>query len=236
MIRDYVNKLNVLYEDNHIIVVEKFENILSQKDITNDFSMLEIVKEYIKITHNKPGNVFLGLVQRLDRRVGGLMVFAKTSKAANRLSQQIKNQEVIRKYVACVSGVVRKKEDTLVNYIYKDEKNRMARIVSVGHPQSKEAVLKYKTINYFIVQDLPYTYLEIELITGRYNQIRAQLAGINHPLIGDYKYGSKQINNNRIGLWCSYLCFFHPTTKEVLEFRLWPEKEPWTGLNVRKDI
>lgn len=234
MIQDYVKKLNILYEDNHVIVVEKFENILSQKDITNDFSMLEIIKEYLKIAYNKPGNVFLGLIHRLDRRVGGLMVFAKTSKAARRLSDQIQNQEVIRKYVACVVGKVENPEDLLIDYLYKDEKNRVSYAVSKDHPNAKKAMLKYKVINYYKNGNNNYSYLDVELITGRYNQIRAQLANLDHPLVGDYKYRSPKVSQNRIGLWCYYLSFSHPTTKEKLEFTLWPSGDIWLGLNSEK--
>lgn len=234
MMQDYVNKLNILYEDNHLIVVEKFENILSQKDITNDFSMLEIIKEYIKVTYHKPGNVYLGLIHRLDRRVGGLMVFAKTSKAARRLSSQLQNQEINRKYMACVLGLVEKEEDILIDYLYKDEKKRMSYIVSKDYQNAQKAILKYQVINYYNDGNNNYTYLEIDLITGRYNQIRAQLANLNHPLVGDYKYNASSSFQKRIGLWCYYLSFYHPTTKEKMDFSLWPTGNVWLGLNSKK--
>lgn len=232
MIKKYVDNLKVLYEDNHLIVVEKFENILSQKDYTGDFSMNEIVKEYLRIKYQKPGNVYLGLLHRLDRRVGGLMVFAKTSKAARRLSSEFQQQRVKKKYLACVINRPNKREDTLVDYLIKDEKNKIAKIVTKSIPGAQDAILKFKFINDFTINNQVCSFLEVDLITGRYNQIRAQLSHHNHPLLGDSKYGGAIFYTNRIGLWCYSLKFKHPTKNKYLEITSYPQGDFWNNLRI----
>jgi len=230
MIEKFIEKLNVLYEDNHVIVVEKFEDVLSQKDYTDDISMLDIVKYYIKEKYQKKGNVYLGLVHRSDRRVGGLMVFAKTSKAASRLSTEIANHNFYKTYLACVKNKPLKLEDTLIDYLIKDEKKRLAKIVSKYTLNAQEAILKYKYINSFAYNNQIFSFLKIDLITGRYNQIRAQLSYHNMPIIGDYKYQGILHSSRRLGLWCYRLAFKHPTKDEWLEFTLKPEKDFWNFL------
>ena len=212
-----MNKLNVLYEDNHVIVVEKVPNILSQSDITGDVDLLTMVKKYIKEKYNKPGNVYVGLVHRLDRVVGGIMVFAKTSKAAKRLNEQIKNNTIKKTYVAILDGILDKKEDTLIDYIYKDEKNRLAKIVSKDYKGAKKAELNYQVLGYYKDK----TIVKINLITGRYNQIRVQFKNIGYPLYGDQKYGNK--NDELIGLYAYKLEFMHPISNEKLSFELVPK-------------
>ena len=212
-----MNKLNVLYEDNHVIVVEKKPNILSQSDITEDPDLLTMVKEYIKEKYEKPGNVYVGLVHRLDRVVGGIMVFAKTSKAAKRLNEQIKNNTINKTYVAVLDGKLNKKNGKLINYIYKDEKTRLAKIVNSTFKGSKRAELDYEVVGYYENK----TIVKIKLITGRYNQIRVQFKNIGYPLYGDQKYGNK--NNEMIRLFAYSLEFVHPTTKEKLSFKLLPK-------------
>ena len=211
-----MNKLNILYEDNHIIVVEKKENILSQSDITGDKDLLSMVKEYVKEKYNKPGNVYIGLVHRLDRPVGGIMVFAKTSKAAKRLNEQIKNNSFKKTYLAILDGILETKKGELVNYLLKDEKTHTSKVVLDGGKLSK---LEYEVIDY--IDDK--TLVKINLLTGRHHQIRVQFSYIGYPLYGDQLYGKE--NNEQIRLYAYKLEFDHPTTKERLEFKLLPKWE-----------
>ena len=208
-----MNKLNILYEDNHIIVVEKPYNILSQGDNTKDISMVDLVKEYIKEKYNKPGNVYLGLVHRLDRPVGGIMVFAKTSKAASRLSKSFLNHEVTKKYLAIIKGRMKNNEE-LIDYIDKDDKGN-ACISKMG----KEAILEYEELEYDENSDS--TLISVDLKTGRHHQIRIQFASRGHYLLGDQRYGVQ--DNKQICLFCYYLSFIHPVTKEQMEFKLYPQ-------------
>lgn len=210
-------KLNILYEDNHIIVVEKPVNILSQSDITGDEDMLSLIKKYIKEKYNKPGNVYVGLVHRLDRPVGGIMVFAKTSKAASRLNEQIKNNLMHKSYYAIVHGYLNKKEDILIDKIEKVSN----KLVKLNTSNGKEAKLKYKVLN----EKDNLSLLDIDLITGRFHQIRLQFSSRNHPLYGDQLYGIN--DNEQIALFAYKLEFIHPTTKENLIFKLNPKGSIW---------
>lgn len=216
MVDGKMNKLNILYEDNHIIVVEKKPNILSQSDITGDIDLLTLVKEYVKEKYNKPGNVYIGLVHRLDRTVGGIMVFARTSKAAKRLNEQIKDNKVNKTYVAVLDGKLEKQSGTLIDYLYKDEKNKISKVVDSTYKNAKKAELNFEVVGYYNNK----TIVKINLITGRYNQIRVQFKNIGYPLYGDQKYGNK--NNEQIRLYAYKLEFNHPTTKERLSFKLLP--------------
>lgn len=215
--------LKVLYEDNHIIVVVKEEGILSQGDSTNEDSMIEIIKDYLKAKYQKPGNVFLGLVHRLDRRVSGVMVFAKTSKAASRLSDAIRNHMFSKKYVAIVSGYLIGRQK-LVNKLEKIER------LAVESENGKESILEYRVINNFRINNKDFSVLDVNLITGRYNQIRKQLSIIGHPIVNDYKYGYNGENiEDAFGLRCYEISFPHPITKEILTFKsnfenIWKEK------------
>ena len=214
-------KINILYEDNHIIVIEKKTNILVQKDDTNDECLVDIIKEYLKIKYNKPGNVYLGLVHRLDRPVGGIMVFAKTSKAASRLTDQIKNKQMIKTYYAVVNGHT-KKNDKYIDYIKKNKKTNTSYITT--KEEGKEAILEYETISYYENLSL----VRINLITGRSHQIRVQFSHHNHPLIGDYRYNKEKKANIDIALFAKKLEFIHPTTKEKLTLELdLPDKYPF---------
>ena len=165
-----MNKLKVIYEDNHIIVVEKTPNIPSQGDKTEDIDMLTIIKEYIKEKYNKPGNVYLGLVHRLDRPVGGVMVFAKTSKAASRLSEQVRNKTFKKEYLAIVDGKPKMERDTLEDYLLKNEKTNMSKVVKEGTKNSKYAKLDYELLKYN--EEINLSLLKILLHTGRHHQIR----------------------------------------------------------------
>ena len=214
-----MNKLNILYEDNHIIVVIKPENVLSQGDSTGDISMLEIVKKYIKEKYHKPGNVYLGLVHRLDRPVGGIMVFARTSKAAARLTKSFEEHKVDKRYLAIIHGRM-DREGELIDYIEK-ENNGNAIISNKG----KKAELTYKELAYNKEHDC--SLLEVSLKTGRHHQIRVQFASRGHYLLGDQRYGVE--DKEQICLFCHYLSFSHPVTKEVLKFKQFPEnKGYWT--------
>ena len=207
--------LEILYEDNHIIVVYKPANVLSQSDITGDKDMLTIIKEYIKEKYNKPGNVYLGLVHRLDRPVQGIMVYAKTSKAAARLSEQIRKNELSKHYLAVINGIMPEKKGTFRDYLIKDT-NGNTSITDKEH--GKESILEYEVLS----EKNNYSLVRIKLITGRHHQIRVQFASRGYPLVGDNRYGKAE--NIPICL-CSYqLDFYHPTTKELLKFEKMPEK------------
>lgn len=222
-----INNLEILYEDNHIIVVVKPNNILSQSDNTNDIDMLTIIKDYLKRKYNKPGNVYLGLVHRLDRPVSGVMVFAKTSKAASRLSEQVRNHVLKKKYMAIVydDGSL-KDEDTFIDYIYKDKDNS-SKIVD-------EKRGKYSELSYHVIQrdkSVNLTLVDIELTTGRHHQIRVQFASRNHPLFGDQRYGKQ--DKNQIALHAYRLEFVHPTKREKMVFISKPSNgSKWSNFEV----
>ena len=213
--------MKIIYEDNHIIVVEKPDNLPSQGDKTGDKDMLSLVKEYIKEKYNKPGDVYLGLVHRLDRPTGGVMVFAKTSKAASRLSQQVREKGFVKKYLCIVDGKIEKEEDTLKDYLYKNEKNNMSRIANPKEKNAKEAILDYKVIKYN--EEINLSVVEVTLHTGRPHQIRVQFSSRNHSLYGDQKYGTRG-RGKQLALWAYYLSIIHPITKERMEFKVYPKK------------
>ena len=208
-----VNKLRVLYEDNHVIVVVKEKNVLSQADNTHDIDMLTIIKKYLKEKYNKPGNVYLGLVHRLDRPVSGIMVFAKTSKAASRLSDQVRKKEIKKTYMAVVKGIIKKNEDTFVDYLLKlDNGNTIVTTKEKG----KESVLTYKVLkrNY----EKNETLVSIDLKTGRHHQIRVQFASRGYPLCVYQRYGKS--DKTQIALCAYKLEFIHPTTKQLMKFEI----------------
>ena len=216
--------MDILYEDNHIIVVYKEKGILSQADGSDKPDMLTIIKEYIKVKYNKPGNVYLGLVHRLDINTSGVMVFAKTSKAASRLSLDIKNNKLHKRYYCVVEGNINS-DGKLIDYLSKDESIKKAYVDNNG----KEAILEYKVIKNYKIDNNEVTLLEINLITGRFHQIRCQLSNSGHPLYGDKKYGSKySIDYLEFPLEAYHLEFSHPTTKETLVF----EKSPILYINI----
>lgn len=215
-----MNKLEILYEDNHIIVVKKEPNIPSQADKTEDLDMLTIIKQYLKEKYDKPGNVYLGLVHRLDRPVGGVMVFAKTSKAASRLSNQVREKVFKKKYLAVVDGKFENKNGVLEDYLYKDERNNMSKVVSKDKKNAKLAKLDYEVLAYNKVKNL--SLVKVNLHTGRHHQIRVQLANSGHSIFGDQKYGSRG-KGKQIALWAYELIIQHPVTKEELTFKCLPE-------------
>lgn len=215
-----MDKLKVIYEDNHIIVVEKPVNIPSQGDKTGDIDMLTLIKEYLKEKYNKPGNVYLGLVHRLDRPVGGVMVFAKTSKAAARLSEQVREKQFQKSYLVIVNGEMEEKRGTLEDYLLKNEKNNMSRVVKEGTKNSKYAKLDYEVLKYD--KEINLSVLKILLHTGRHHQIRVQLSSRNHSIYGDQKYGGRG-HGKQIALWAYKLQIIHPITKEEMTFKAIPE-------------
>ena len=215
-----MQQLKVIYEDNHIIVVEKPVNIPSQADKTGDIDLLTIVKQYIKEKYQKPGNVYIGLVHRLDRPVGGVMVFAKTSKAAARLSNQVREKKFEKTYLTIVNGKMEQNAATLEDYLYKDERNNKSKVVPEGTKNSKLAVLDYEVLKYN--SELNLSVLKIHLHTGRHHQIRVQLSSRDHSIYGDQKYGGRG-HGKQITLWAYELKFYHPITNEKLVFRSVPE-------------
>ena len=217
--------INVIYEDNHLLVVEKPVNVLSQGDDTNDKDMVNLLKNYLKVKYNKPGNVFVGLVHRLDRPVGGIMVFAKTSKAASRLSEQVRNKSFKKTYRAVLNGNMKKDKDTLKDYLYKNKKTNMVSVVNKNHKDAKDAELSYETIS----KNEKFSMVQVDLKTGRPHQIRVQFSSRNHPLFGDQRYG-QHINKkgDQIALWSYKIEITHPTTKEKMEFICNPPNNyPW---------
>ncbi len=216
-----MQKLNVIYEDNHIIVVEKMVNVPSQADKTGDLDMLTIIKQYLKEKYNKPGNVYLGLVHRLDRPVGGVMVFAKTSKAAARLSEQVRVKEFKKKYLVVVNGKMENKKGVLEDYLLKNEKANMSKVVSKETKNAKYAALDYEVLKYN--EEIDLSVLKINLHTGRHHQIRVQLSSRNHSIYGDQKYGGRG-HGKQIALWAYELTIIHPVTKEEMTFKVLPEK------------
>ena len=203
--------VNVIYEDNHLLVVEKPINIPVQEDNSKDKDMLTILKEYLKVKYNKPGNVYLGLVHRLDRPVGGVMVFAKTSKCASRLSDQIRLNKFNKIYNAVVEGTI-KEEDKLTDYLLKDTKNNIVRVDKNG----KQSVLYYRKIKTIDNLNL----IEIKLETGRSHQIRVQMSHNGNPLFGDQKYNKNSKVGEQLALFAKKLEFYHPITNELLTFEI----------------
>lgn len=223
-----MRKLKILYEDNHIIVVEKPPNVPSQADKTTDEDMLTIIKKYIKEKYNKPGNVYLGLVHRLDRPVGGVMVFSKTSKAASRLSEQVRNKTFKKEYLAIVDGKLDVKSGTLEDYLVKNERNNLSKVTNKETKNAKYAKLDYEVLKYS--KEINLSVLRILLHTGRHHQIRVQLANMGHSICGDQKYGTRG-RGKQISLWAYKLTIEHPITKESMTFTDIPEKiGPWVIL------
>lgn len=223
-----MNNLNVIYEDNHIIVVEKPCNVPSQADNTNDEDMITLVKKYIKEKYNKPGEVYLGLVHRLDRPVGGIMVFARTSKAAARLSESIRSKNFSKTYLAVVNGRFEEKLGRLENYLLKDEALNKSKVVSKEKYGAKLASLSYEVVE----EKDNLSLVKINLETGRHHQIRVQFANIEHSLYGDQKYG-KGPKNTQIALWAYKLEFKHPTKDEIVFFECNPKKfGVWEKFNI----
>jgi 23S rRNA pseudouridine1911/1915/1917 synthase len=205
--------IEVLYEDNHVIVVNKKPSDIVQGDKTGDVTLPDLIKEYLKEKYDKPGNVFCGVVHRLDRPTSGVVVFAKTSKALSRLNEQFRVKETNKIYWAVVENKPQKNTDRLENYLRKNEKQNKSYVVNQDGKDVKKAVLNYK----LLCSSDKYHLLEVTLETGRHHQIRAQLSHIGCIIKGDLKYGAKRSNtDNSIHLHARQLSFVHPTTKEVI--------------------
>lgn len=205
--------MQVLYEDNHIIIVYKQSGEIVQGDKTGDKPLSETIKEWIKEKYAKSGNVFLGVVHRLDRPVSGIVVFAKTSKALSRLNNMFRNGEVRKTYWAMVQTAPNMPEATLTNWLVRNEKQNKSYVYNNEMPNAKQAILKYKTIG----QTEHYTLLEVNLLTGRHHQIRCQLAAMGCPIKGDLKYGARRSNpDGSISLLSHKVEFIHPVSKQKI--------------------
>ena len=212
--------IKILYEDNHLLVVLKPVNVPVQLDDSNDLDLLTMLKNHIKEKYNKPGNVYLGLVHRLDRPVSGIMVFAKTSKAAARLSEQVRTHKIHKKYYAVVEGRFNELEGILKDKLLKDTKTNTTIVSANG----KEAILNYKVLDY----RKNYSLVDIDLVTGRSHQIRVQFSSRNNALYGDQRYNKNAKVGEQIALFSYYLSFYHPVTKEKIEFlEKTPDLYPW---------
>ena len=220
----------VLYEDNHLLIVNKLPSEIVQGDKTGDVCLLDDVKSYIKETYNKPGNVFAGLVHRIDRPVSGAVIFAKTSKALSRMTQKIKEREFSKIYLAVVKNRPPKDADELSDYMIKNESQNKSYIVSSNTKGAKLAQLRYRVIG----SSDSYYLLEVELITGRHHQIRAQLAHMGCPIKGDLKYGFPRSNPDAsISLHAYKLHFEHPTLKTSIDIKApKPSGMPWDAFKI----
>jgi 23S rRNA pseudouridine1911/1915/1917 synthase len=214
---------NILYEDNHLIIVNKLPSQIVQGDKTGDRPLSEIVKQYIKEKYHKPGEVFLGVVHRLDRPVSGIVLFARTSKALSRLNEMLKEHEIKKIYWAIVKNPPVEKSGHLIHYIYRDEKKNKSFIVTDKRKDAKKAELIYRLLQ----SSDKYHLIEIELLTGRHHQIRAQLAHIGCPVKGDLKYGFPRTNPDAsIHLHARRLEFIHPVKNETIVIIADPPKDP----------
>ena len=227
-----MDELTILYEDNHIIVVLKPQNVPTCGDESGDDSLLEGVRRYLKVTYEKPGNVYVGLIHRLDRPTGGVMVFAKTSKAASRLSEQMRGGDFEKKYFTVLVGTPKEPQKTLVNYLKKNPVNNMVYLCPPTTDGAKMASLDYR-----VLQEREGLCLaEVRLHTGRTHQIRVQMAGIGHPVYGDMRYGGENAKKGWLALWAYSLSFTHPVTKERMRFMVQPpaDNAPWKYFDLDK--
>lgn len=227
-----MNDIDIVYEDNHIIVVLKPQGVPTCGDESGDDSLLEGVRRYLKVTYEKPGNVYVGLIHRLDRPTGGVMVFAKTSKAASRLSEQMRGGDFEKKYFAVLVGTPKEPQKTLVNYLKKNPVNNMVYLCPPTTDGAKMASLDYR-----VLQEREGLCLaEVRLHTGRTHQIRVQMAGIGHPVYGDMRYGGENAKKGWLALWAYSLSFTHPVTKERMRFMVQPpaDNAPWKYFDLEK--
>ena len=222
--------MTVVYEDNHIVVVNKTSSEIVQGDKTGDTPLSEMVKQYLKEKYNKPGNVFIGVTHRLDRPVSGLVVFAKTSKALPRLNEMFRNGEVKKTYWAIVKECPKETEGELVHYLVRNEKQNKSYAYDKEVKNSKKAVLHYKLIGH----SQNYYLLEVDLKTGRHHQIRCQLAKMGCPIKGDLKHGSPRSNpDGSICLHARTVQFVHPVSKEMIRLTApVPEGNLWNGFEI----
>ncbi len=229
-----MEELIILHEDNHIIVALKPQNVPSCEDESKDKDMLTMLKEYIKEKYNKPGNVYLGLVHRLDRPTGGVMVFAKSSKAASRLSEQLKDGDFEKRYYAVLCGTPKEEKATLTHYMKKNAVNNMVYVCPPTVAGAKFAELEYSLLEK--TEDL--SIVDVRLHTGRSHQIRVQMNAIGNPIYGDMRYGGEKAKKGNLALWAYYLSFTHPVSKEKMVFRVQPPKDltPWNKFNTDRSV
>lgn len=222
--------MQVIYEDNHIIVVNKTSSEIVQGDKTGDTPLSEIVKQYLKEKYDKPGNVFVGVTHRLDRPVSGIVVFAKTSKALPRLNEMFKNGEIKKTYWAVVKNCPKEIEGELTHYLVRNEKQNKSYAYDKEVPNSKKAILHYKLIG----QSQNYYLLEVDLKTGRHHQIRCQLAKMGCPIKGDLKYGAQRSNpDGSISLHARKISFIHPVSQDLIELEApVPNDNLWMGFEM----
>ena len=217
--------MDILFEDNHLLIINKRPGELSQLDKTGDNSVLEKYKLYLKKKHNKKGNVFLGLVNRLDRPTSGVLILAKTSKALSRMNKMLVERKILKKYLAVVEKKPIRKKNTLINFLKKNQKQNKSYIVDQTTKDSKKAILHYTTL-----KELDnYSLLEISLETGRHHQIRVQLSNIGCSIKGDLKYGSKRSNSDKsICLHANEISFIHPVSKNEIKIKAnTPQNNIW---------
>lgn len=217
--------MDILFEDNHLLIINKRPGELSQLDKTGDNSVLEKYKLYLKKKHNKKGNVFLGLVNRLDRPTSGVLILAKTSKALSRMNKMLVERKILKKYLALVEKKPIRKKNTLINFLKKNQKQNKSYIVDETTKDSKKAILHYTTL-----KELDnYSLLEISLETGRHHQIRVQLSNIGCSIKGDLKYGSKRSNSDKsICLHANEISFIHPVSKNEIKIKAnTPQNNIW---------
>lgn len=219
--------IKVLFEDNHCIAVVKPPGVPVMPDSSGDECMMDLVKGYLREKYDKQGNVFLGLVHRLDRSTGGAMVFAKTSKGASRISEQIRNRRMKKKYLAAVSGSMLNKTGEMRDYLLKDQKNNKSAVVEKNTAGAREAVLGYSVLN----EKNGFSLVSVNLVTGRHHQIRVQFASRGHILYGDVKYGSPK--KAALGLWAAEIQFYKPVGGDSVTVRCEPDylKDPWRRLS-----
>lgn len=223
-------KIQVIYEDNHLLVVVKPQNVPVQADASGDKDLLTMLKEYVKEKYDKPGEAYLGLVHRLDRPTGGVMVFARTSKAAARLQECMKEGEFEKKYFAVVCGEVKQKRRKLVDHLMKNPTTNTVMCVPAATTGAKRAELDYRVL----AESNGLTLVDISLITGRGHQARVQMSNIGNPIFGDARYGGNKLaKGHNLALWAAELKFLHPVTKEKLVFRVFPpEITPWNLFDI----
>ncbi|MBQ9710466.1 MAG: RluA family pseudouridine synthase [Clostridia bacterium] len=226
------NDLVILYEDNHILVVLKPQNVPCCEDSSKDPDLLSAIREYIKVTYSKPGNVYVGLVHRLDRPTGGVMVYAKSSKAAARLSEQLKSGDFEKKYFAVLVGCPREKKAVLTDYLKKNAVNNMVYVCGQTVEGAKLAELDYKILE----EKGELSLADIRLHTGRSHQIRVQMSHLGTPVYGDMRYGGEKAKKGYLALWAYTLSFSHPVTKERMVFKVQPPKDaaPWSEFDLEK--
>lgn len=228
-------ELTVLYEDNQIIVVLKPQNVPTQADSSKDLDLLSMVKKYIKHKYGKEGEAFIGLVHRLDRPTGGVMVFARNSKSASRLAEQLKDGSFEKRYLAVLVGTPRDHQARLVNYLLKDEKTNTVKVVPAAIDGAKRAELDYKVLD----SDQDISLVDIKLITGRSHQARVQMQKIGNPIFGDVRYGGDGLaKGHNLALWAYELRFYHPVSKMPMVFVAYPpaDKIPWKFFPIERYV